>query len=72
MEIAMTSYLITVDPNLAHALATAIHALNGQPFTRGSWIAPWSGTADSLCRHLRSQFDSTVIVCSMDTDWSYR
>jgi hypothetical protein len=68
----MKTFFVTAEVGSAIALTPPIEALNGRPFNLTSWIVPWSGTADSLCRHLRTYTRSTVIALCADQDWSYR
>ena len=71
-ERAIMLYLISADHSAAIELAAAAREIGGKPFHSSCWLVPWHGTADTLALSLRHIIRSTVVVCSAESDWSYR
>jgi hypothetical protein len=72
-RVKMNEYLIAVEPSSASPLAVAVRELPGKPLHPSCCIARWSGTADTLCRKLRSAVPGHFAVCSLGgSDWSYQ
>ena len=64
-------FIVTTDHLSALALSCAARESGGKPLC-SCWIVPWSGTADSLAIKLRHVTRSSVVVCLLEDDWSYR
>jgi hypothetical protein len=68
----MTSYLIAVESSSAAELAYAMAELGGKPIHQSCGIAPWPDTADELSNKLRLTLRGHIVVCRLDSDWTYR
>lgn len=68
----MNSYLVVAaDPSAVSALDTAIRSCGGKPINPTCYIISSNDSADHIHRRLRPTVPGGLVVCSLDTDWSF-